>query len=217
MKKCLSALFVVALVASLCLPASASYVNAEDELVAALTDMASDSIGVLTTDSGQINLLPSKAEVTNLDNGEYCAAVSYDIELLDSIGSGSESQPGVDIAAGATVTVYIYFDRMVEGFITFVRLTRVAVNIDWTDDQIVLRNVGVKYECSGMLPLDEGSGTRQFDEYNFPISGHYYSRNTGFTDYVGIGQLNYICSCTAEITFGRGAASQWDFSVTCAH
>ena len=68
MKKCLSALFVVALVASLCLPASASYVNAEDELVAALTDMASDSIGVLTTDSGQINLLPSKAEVTNLDN-----------------------------------------------------------------------------------------------------------------------------------------------------
>lgn len=213
MKRVLSVIFVFAILTSMCIPTFAMYESQEETLE--VENVLSDSVGILKTETETVILSPSTAEAVQLNDESYAASVTYDVEL-SSDGSGQQSMNGKDVSAGASITLTIYYDKRVQDYYNYVRLSRVAINIDWSDDQIVLRKVNCSYKQEGMPGPGDGIIRVEQGSHNFPIAGHYYSHNTGFEHFAGVNLLGFVCTSNATITFARGT-SQWNFTIDCSY
>ena len=186
-----------------------------DDISESLARSAMNTYGQLSFQDEVYSIYPSSVEVQNISEGKYSTTTVYEIELLS--GSGQMENHDSDFVSGATVTVTIHYSTMTERLYLFIRLDSFEIDIEWTDDQIVLG--GLSYYCAstGQTPWStlEPSTTYQYDSGSFPISGHHYEKSTGFEYYSAPMMGNFACGCTATATFERGAASSWEFSVAC--
>ena len=212
-KKIVSAILALAVLASMSMPSFAAY--GSGSIASELQSFVGNSVGVLTCEGEEVALRPSHTDILQLSESRYAASAYYDVELR--AGEGEISETGTDVSAGATIILTIYFETMSVSNYKYVRLNKVSVSIDWSDDQIVLSEVTCSYKQDGFVRPGHGYTYEETGSHSFPISGHYYSCNTEFTEFVSPDQEFFLCSAKANIAFSRGTSNQWDFEINCSY
>ena len=178
-KKIVSAILALAVLASMSMPSFAAY--GSGSIASELQSFVGNSVGVLTCEGEEVALRPSNTDILQLSESRYAASAYYDVELR--AGEGEISETGTDVSAGATMyLITIYFETMSVSNYKYVRLNKVSVSIDWSDDQIVLSEVTCSYKQDGFVRPGHGYTYEETGSHSFPISGHYYSCNTEFTE-----------------------------------
>ena len=201
----------------MCIPSFAICVSQEsivtNNVVRNIENSISNTTAVLSNGEEILELYPIRVETLKTGNGLYATESEYTLELRR--GSGIMANDGTDVVSTATVKVTIYFDTMSMWNVGYVKLTSFSVDITWRDPSVLLNGLSCTYLSTGIEPYSDVILDEQTKTHEFVISGHHYEHDTGFVHFTAPEEGYFSLGCTATATFQHGAASFWDFSVSC--